>query len=203
MRQRPRVDHIHLNMNVVPHAWDKPSVSSVPSALWCFRESLFTCCLMINCWWKLAEDAAIITSKGKLYSRCLVMNATNFPPSLAPPVSVLMMATPPFMARASKLPEEAARVIEGLRRGRVGFCGSSGKRSDSITFTPWLRSSSGDSNYLPVTPGKGGIQRKRAQENKRGKRGVMPNGPAGNLWRVYVFLPEQISISYSDDACFT
>lgn len=49
------------------------------------------------------------------------------------------------------------------------FSSTQGEAFDYFTFTPWLRSSSGDSNYLRVTPGKGGMRGKRTEGNKWGK----------------------------------
>lgn len=130
--------------------------ASVPSAL-------FSCFLMLSCCWK--PDWGLRP-----------MEKTNFThgaPWWSPPPPAL----PPHFLWAFHCPDDGNTSVYGESlqiawRGLtsviagVHFCGSSAPHETEVLITsylpPWLRSPSGDGNYLPVTPGTGGMQRNRA-----------------------------------------
>lgn len=132
-----------------------------------------------------------------------------------------MMETPPFTARASKLPEEGCfcncgvcaeatfiSAVLQLRTSRrfwlhhiytlIKIC-----RVVAVIICQLLqeRVECRETELREANGERRSLSRDREEWcQTRRSRGIRA---AGNLWRVCFFLPEQIFISYSDDTCFT
>lgn len=94
--------------------------------------------MLVEAWLRTHYPHTHYPMKDKLYSRSVVMIPHSPPCSSCECFTALMMETPPFMANASKLPEEAASVIAGLRRGHVRFCGSKAPHKTTVVITSHL-----------------------------------------------------------------